>query len=112
MTHWKAAKGRLCDRCHETPLPAHRVRYPSFCNDCGPKRMEDCGGTAAHKLVDLAIRRGDLPRACTLTCTDCSKPASDYDHRDYGKPLEVQPVCRSCNRKRGPARPVLTFELP
>lgn len=27
----------------------------------------------------------------------------DYDHRDYTKPLSVEPVCRSCNKLRGPA---------
>ena len=29
--------------------------------------------------------------------------AYDYDHRDYSKPLEVDPVCRRCNQMRGPA---------
>ena len=38
-------------------------------------------------------------------CVDCGKPAEMYDHRDYYKPLEVNPVCRTCNTKRGPAYP-------
>ena len=25
--------------------------------------------------------------------------------RDYSKPLDVAPVCHSCNHKRGPAKP-------
>ena len=29
--------------------------------------------------------------------------ATQYDHRDYNKPLEVTPVCPSCNGKRGAA---------
>jgi hypothetical protein len=39
-----------------------------------------------------------------FACADCGKPATDYDHRDYRKPLEVEPVCHSCNLKRGPAK--------
>ena len=34
---------------------------------------------------------------------DCGKQAHEYDHRDYDKPLEVEPTCKSCNSKRGPA---------
>ena len=37
-------------------------------------------------------------------CTDCGKRATVYDHRDYGRPLDVEPVCQSCNLKRGPAK--------
>lgn len=50
-----------------------------------------------------AVKEGRLPRAATLKCVDCGKQARDWDHRDYAKPLDVEPVCRSCNRKRGPA---------
>lgn len=38
-------------------------------------------------------------------CVDCGAPATMYDHRNYYKPLEVEPVCRSCNGKRGQAFP-------
>lgn len=34
-----------------------------------------------------------------------ARRARDYDHRDYNKPLEVEPVCHSCNMKRGPGIP-------
>jgi len=30
-----------------------------------------------------------------------------YDHRDYFKLLEVEPVCRGCNRRRGQAFPLV-----
>lgn len=86
-----------------------RARY---CAACQVARFSDNGGTAAHSAVQAAIARGDLPPAKTLVCVDCGDTARDYDHRDYGKPLQVEPVCRSCNRRRGPARPVLTFEFP
>lgn len=40
----------------------------------------------------------------SVKCVDCGNPAIHYDHRDYGKPLEVEPVCGSCNLARGPAK--------
>ena len=39
-----------------------------------------------------------------LSCVDCRQPASVYDHRDYLKPLDVEPVCQSCNSKLGPGK--------
>jgi len=44
-----------------------------------------------------------LPRLDgSVMCLDCDKPAQVYDHRDYNKPMEAEPVCYSCNSKRGP----------
>jgi hypothetical protein len=57
----------------------------------------------AQAAVSAAVRKGVLARAATLACVDCGKPARHYDHRDYSQPLKVEPVCRSCNIKRGPA---------
>lgn len=53
--------------------------------------------------MKAAVRAGKLPRLGDgkTKCSDCRKPASQYDHRDYSKPLDVQPVCRNCNIKRG-----------
>lgn len=59
----------------------------------------------SHKYVVNAIRDGYLPSPSTLTCLDCGAPAKAYDHRDYNKPLDVEPVCHACNSKRGPAIP-------
>ena len=36
---------------------------------------------------------------------DCGAPARHYDHRDYNKPLEIEPVCVRCNLLRGHAIP-------
>lgn len=36
-----------------------------------------------------------------MKCADCGGVATDYDHRDYRKPLEVTAVCGPCNRRRG-----------
>lgn len=56
----------------------------------------------AKTRVFLAVRAGLLPRARLMMCVDCGNRASVWDHRDYLKPLDVQPVCRPCNKSRGP----------
>lgn len=57
--------------------------------------------TLAHSFVHAAIRHGDLRPATHHLCVDCNQPAHEYDHRDYTKPLDVEPVCRRCNQRRG-----------
>ena len=53
-----------------------------------------------------AVKAGLIPRITKKTkCVDCGAKAYGYDHRDYYKPLEVEPICRKCNHKRGPAHP-------
>jgi hypothetical protein len=61
----------------------------------------------AHDLVQYRVHTGAMRPASDFPCADCGKPATDYDHRDYNKPLEVEPTCRSCNLLRGPALPYL-----
>lgn len=56
----------------------------------------------ASARVHSAIEAGRLARPTEHTCVDCGKPATEYDHRDYSKPLEVDPVCHPCNKRRGP----------
>lgn len=55
--------------------------------------------------VSIAKRAGKLPLLDgSIKCVDCGGIARHYEHRDYTRPLEVEPVCPSCNYKRGPAR--------
>lgn len=61
----------------------------------------------ASYLVNLAVRKGKLAPVTSLICIDCGAPATRYDHRDYTKPLEVEPVCYSCNYWRGPGLPFI-----
>lgn len=63
------------------------------------------GASSAHGHVRRAVKRGDLQSPTILTCADCGGGASEYDHRDYGRPLFVEPVCHACNVQRGPAIP-------
>lgn len=66
----------------------------------------DRGKNRARGMVAQAKARGDLPRLTgEIPCVDCGAPARDYDHRDYNRPLDVEPVCRRCNMRRGPAIP-------
>lgn len=64
------------------------------------------GKEEAVSAVSAAIRDGQLPHPRGLLCADCSGPAVEYEHRDYNKPLQVNPICRGCNLRRGPAIPV------
>lgn len=58
----------------------------------------------AIHAVNKAVKNGDLPHIRTQICVDCGAQARHYDHRDYDKPLIVEPVCVSCNLKRGKAK--------
>lgn len=86
------------------------------CIDCGGATNRDSRaiycwtcvkkGGKARVAVASAIRNGLIPKAKIFDCVDCGSPAEHYDHRDYNKPLEVDPVCRKCNSRRGPAIPL------
>lgn len=68
--------------------------------------MRTHGWMRAVKAVHLAVKRGELQKINPSTlCVDCGSPAKEYDHRDYNKPLVVEPVCKRCNQKRGRAIP-------
>lgn len=75
-----------------------------ICYPCRILRCQHRGQQQAATAVAKAIRTGLLPRPTGLPCTDCTRPAEEYDHRDYNRPLDVQPVCRRCNARRGPAK--------
>ena len=62
----------------------------------------------AAAAVHRATQRGELPPALGQTCVGCGGKADRYDHRDYSKPLDVVPVCATCNAMRGRARLSLT----
>lgn len=89
------------------------------CVDCGgdksrfhrmTQRCAPCGKVfyaamrVANQITNDARRRGLIAPARGQLCVDCGAPATELDHRDYSKPLEVEAVCRPCNFKRGPAK--------
>jgi len=69
------------------------------CYLCGPGY--ELGKNRAHSAVHQAIKKGKLKPVSEHNCVDCGKKAKFYDHRDYNKPLDVVPVCHSCNGLRG-----------
>lgn len=73
-----------------------------YCEPCRLDHFE--AQRAAASWVARAIRAGVLMPARMLRCIDCGNWAHGWEHRDYDKPLEVDPTCTSCNFKRGPAR--------
>lgn len=101
---------RTCISCNVSPS-----RYGRRCQPCTADHIQYMefgrGKREAGSAVAKAKRKGLLRPASEFSCTDCSAPAVDYDHRDYNKPLEVQPVCRSCNLRRGSAIPRVPPEL-
>lgn len=73
------------------------IGYHGYCAECKPKVK------LAQREAKAIMLRANLPKADGQKCVDCGKRAFHYDHRHYSKPLDVVPVCRTCNMKRGPA---------
>lgn len=98
---------RVCLDCSAPVARPYGKRgaIPLRCAPCGTSRhvLMSRARAAAGQAVKTAIKRGELQPAFERACADCAKPAALYDHRDYTRPLEVEPVCRSCNVMRGPA---------
>jgi hypothetical protein len=68
-------------------------------------RQLDSISHPAQYLVAKAIKAGVLPKLDgSVPCVDCGEPARVYDHREYARPLDVEPVCKGCNNRRGPAK--------
>src|SRR5688572_10477609 len=79
------------------------------CSECRLDHMAWLLATTGYALnrVAHAVRHGYLRPARDFACVDCGEPAKVYDHRDYSKPLDVQPVCHSCNNLRGSAKRIV-----
>lgn len=57
----------------------------------------------ARCMVNAAVKRGIIPslKVGDVACVDCGGVADRYDHRNYARPLDVEPVCAACNQLRG-----------
>lgn len=75
------------------------------CDECriARYRLLSNNRKSAYTAVARAIRHGLLTHPSNFACVDCNNPAECYDHRDYDQPLAVDPVCKRCNKLRGPA---------
>ena len=102
--------GRPTSRVNLLPSyqPGKALRRRRVCVPCKARaeraRLVKSGQYAAHKAVRLAVLRGAMQPVAGQACADCNGPATEYEHRDYGKPLDVVPICRRCNIRRGPAK--------
>ena len=110
--------GFLCMQCRIEALPPKTcgfcgVQYKGYCSQrCVPCTQAlyvfwkvASGRRLAQQAVQREVRARRLPPAKSLKCTDCLAQATEYDHRDYSKPIDVEPVCRRCNLRRGHAIP-------
>lgn len=91
-------------------MPRDRMYISPYCDISCAMAVSDA---RAHTTVAVskAVRLGAIPPVRSLTCVDCGAPATDYDHRRYLEPLAVEPTCRSCNLKRGPATDIAQVVL-
>lgn len=93
------SRATRCARCRASLQGLHGNRR--YCNECfGEAKI--IRGKATCKVVN-AIVYGKLKPIRKCRCVDCGKRAQIYEHRSYFRPLDVVPVCRRCNHKRGPA---------
>lgn len=60
----------------------------------------------AHRAVRKAVKEGTLERPTAFACVDCGESATMWEHASYEPEnwLKVEPVCNTCNIKRGYAR--------
>lgn len=89
-----------CRRCG-TPTKRVSQCHTDFCFQCANEHYKEA--SIASRAIAKQIRCGDRKPAAEHVCVDCARPARDRDHRDYLRPLDVEPVCRPCNQRRGPA---------
>lgn len=111
-----APNQRVDDLCHScNPRQVAPERNCIVCGEQIPREQGRCHSdycsiacsdavsamrAKVSRLVARHVASGAIPPASHFSCVDCSSPAVDYDHRHYLRPLDVVPVCRSCNLKR------------
>lgn len=100
VTREMAARRDRGRRAAET----RRARYPDRYAPKAPGQA--AWQSMAQQAVAKAKKAGILPDLSTgaFACVDCGKPATVYEHRDYSRPLDVEPVCGGCNARRGCAK--------
>lgn len=93
-----------CNFCNNEIVGRHHLART--CLPCSDHTKKRTGMLEAITAVNKAVKTGALAPVKTLICVDCGSQAQCYEHRDYNKPLEVVPVCRKCNFRRGSAKPL------
>ena len=96
-----------CYRCKYEWIP--RVREIKTCPKCRSPYWDKAKNKKEHSkmriwatgIVQNAKYYGYLGVAKDQKCKDCGKKAQHWEHRNYARPLLVDPVCVKCNHKRG-----------
>jgi len=104
--HRNGKGGRYCKKCKRIWLKKHYKNNKKH-REKQLQRSRDSVRTnerQAQEFIARLKRYFGFPDAKLFKCDDCGKKAQVYDHRDYDFPEEVVPVCRACNRKRGPGK--------
>lgn len=101
---------KLCALC-DARIPPRKGRANSkYCSrECSGLVNAARTGLSVANDVARHIKHGHMKPARTHQCVDCGAPAKTYDHREYLKPLQVDPVCKRCNFVRGPTADIKEF---
>jgi len=75
-----------CRGCHAANMREWRKLHPP--------NAEQRGKDSARSMAGIYKRRG---RLVPQPCARCGAPDAEMHHPDYGKPLEVEWLCRSCH---------------
>lgn len=95
-----AGSVKYCALC-DNEIPSYRKATP-YCSRVCASAISTARVGIGNKIARL-VRSGEFLPASSRACVDCGAPARHYEHREYLKPLSVEPVCQPCNRRRGAA---------
>lgn len=98
-----------CCVCNEKLVRMNGNGFAKYCRGQCSTVIADLRNAYVSRVLNSAIKKGVIKKAKGQVCVDCGGVATDYDHREYMKPLAVAPVCRSCNQKRGPVIDAVKF---
>jgi hypothetical protein len=103
---WRHAQAKRCCGCarKRNKILADKRAVARMNLPTGPMRR------LAGVVISQYVRNGLLNPASDYICVDCGDRAAHWEHRDYTKPLDVEPACMSCNFKRGAG--LIEPELP
>jgi hypothetical protein len=94
---------KYCAVC-DTQIPSSRYFLNTkFCSSVCSGLVARARGAIVAPAIEREIRKGRIKRPQEFSCADCGRDAEVYDHREYLKPLSVDPVCKKCNFRRGSA---------
>lgn len=88
-----------CPGCGRTT--ERYMRNSAYCHPCVTVFYQE--SIRCSRAITAAVKAGTMKRAKEFDCVDCGEPARCYDHRDYERTFDVQPVCDKCNSRRGHA---------